>query len=116
MKSKTLLLLVMTLFIFAAYGQKKEKQVTGYAVTALEKGARNWKEVRLVDINTGQEVKSIYQSAAETEPLNARTGKPIVKKDISASGPDKTHVTVSGDGKTFTVTEKKRVVNLDEEL
>ena len=117
MKSKTLLLCVMTLFIISVNAQKKEKQITGYAITAVEKGGRNWKEVRLVDISTGQELRSVYQSSQETEALNARTGKPVVKKEITALGTP----VGSGNG-TGTVMistaekDKKKVVNLDDEL
>ena len=115
MKSKTLLLLLMTSFIIGANAQKKEKQITGYAITAADKGGRNWKEVRLVDIGTGQEIRSIYQSSQETEALNARTGKPVVKKEITSGyGPG------NGAGTTTlfatALPEKKKVVNLDEEL
>ena len=117
MKSKTLLLLVMTSFIISAYGQKKEKQITGYAITAAEKGSRNWKEVRLVDMNTGQEVRSIYQSSQATEALNARTGKPIVKKEITNTG---TGTSLGTTAVALPVLEeqreKKKVVNLDDEL
>ncbi|MFI5129923.1 MAG: T9SS type A sorting domain-containing protein [Chitinophagales bacterium] len=115
MKRKTLLLIVMTSFIIAGQAQtKKEKQITGYAITAVDKGGRSWKEVRLVDIGTGQELKSIYQSTKETEALNARTGKPVAKKDLSSNGVG------SGSAATTIYTtplpEKKKVVNLDEEL
>lgn len=81
MKRKILLFLVMTSFIAVSHAQKKQKPVTGYAITATEKGGRAWKEVRLVDIGTGEQVKQVYESKSETEPLNARTGKPVVKKD-----------------------------------
>jgi len=99
---KTLLLLVMISFITGAFAQKRKKAeqpLTGYAITAVEKGGRSWKEVRLVNITTGEEIKSIYQSKQETEALNARTGNPIVKKDMNvAKAP------------------AKKVVNLDQEL
>ncbi len=99
---KTLLLLVMTSFITGAFAQKRKKAeqpLTGYAITAVEKGGRSWKEVRLVNITTGEEIRSIYQSKQETEALNARTGNPIVKKDmIVAKAP------------------VKKIVNLDQEL
>src|SRR5215210_6497867 len=101
MKRKILLLPVMMLFITALHAQKKQqKQQTGYAITAAEKGGRNWKEVRVIDITTGQEVRSIYQSSQEVEPLNARTGKPIVKKESKATA----------------TTMTRKVVNLDQEL
>ncbi len=103
MKRKTLLLVVMASFITASYSQKKQQPITGYAITAIEKGGRSWKEVRFVNINSGEEVKSIYQSTQEVPVLNARTGQPVVKKDLNAEN------TVS----KITV---RKVVNLDQEL
>ncbi|MBC7947747.1 MAG: T9SS type A sorting domain-containing protein [Chitinophagaceae bacterium] len=111
MKRKTLLLLVMTSFIISTHAQKKEKQpTTGYAITALEKGGRSWKEVKLVDVTTGEEVRSIYQSATEIEALNARTKKPVLKKDGNAST-----TTITTTTPTVEVRQKK-VVNLDDAL
>ncbi|HEY6503537.1 MAG TPA: T9SS type A sorting domain-containing protein [Chitinophagaceae bacterium] len=110
MKPKTLLLLVMTLFIISVNAQKKEKQpVSGYAITAVEKGARSWKEVKLVDMTTGQELRSIYKSANETEALNARTKKPVVKKNISPAANTLTTTATPAPA-------RKKVVNLDDEL
>ncbi|HLG38126.1 MAG TPA: T9SS type A sorting domain-containing protein [Chitinophagaceae bacterium] len=112
MKRQTLLLLVMTSFIIAANAQKKQKQNdpgTGYVITATEKGGRSWKEVKLVNVTTGEEIKSVYQSTQEIEALNARTLKPVVKKSISPNS-------FSG---TYAIVEpkiRKKVVNLDEEL
>jgi Secretion system C-terminal sorting domain len=109
MKRKTLLLLVMTSFIIAANAQKKEKApTTGYAITASEKGGRNWKEVRLVNINTGEEMKTIYKSTDEAQPLNARTKNPVVKKDAKTSTATYTMVAPEP--------LRKKVVNLDDEL
>jgi len=111
----------MTSFIIAAQAQKKQKQpLTGYAITAAEKGGRSWKEVKFVDIATGQELKSIYQSTKETEALNARTKKPVVKSDVS-SNTSTTRIITSHDSQTPSVVSvaqpaRKRVVNLDEEL
>ncbi len=99
---KTLLLLVMITIITGAFAQKRKKSeqpLTGYAITAVEKGGRSWKEVRLVNITTGEEVKSVYQSKQETEAFNARTGAAIAKKDATA-----------------TKAPVKKVVNLDNEL
>lgn len=134
MKRKTLLLLVMISFIITANSQKKQKEkepTTGFAITAVEKGGRNWKEVRLVNVNTGDEIKSIYQSTQETEALNARTKKPVVKKDLT---PSHTSTTTT---RTVTVRNvagvqepkpadqavierkivaQKKIVNLDDEL
>ena len=98
MKRKILLLLVMTSSMSFMYAQKTQK-IQGFAITAAEKGQNNWKEVRLMDISSGEELKSIYKSSQEIEILNARTGKPIVKKDLSSN-----YVTV------------KKVVNLDQVL
>ena len=121
MKSKTLLLLGMTMFILSVNAQKKEKQpVSGYAITAAEKGGRNWKEVKLVDMATGQELQSIYQSATETEALNARTKKPVVKKDLnlnsSVNKSGNTYTTTYTNTQAVPVAMRKKVVNLDDEL
>src|SRR5690349_17160171 len=105
MKQRILLPLVMILFITTLHAQKKQQQVTGYAITAMDKGGRSWKEVRLVDMVTGVDLKTIYNSMNDVEILNARTGKPVVKKD---GLPMKTLVA--------TTTNTKKVVNLDAEL
>lgn len=109
MKQRILLLFVMTSVVTISQAQKTDKAsktTTGYAITAAEKGSRSWKEVRLVDVTTGAEVKTIYDSKTETEALNARTGKPVVKKDQNNA---KTTTT------TFTTTSPERkVVNLDQ--
>src|SRR5689334_7046916 len=107
MKRKTLLLAVMSLlttaFLFAQSAKNSTpKPIIGYAITATEKGQTGWKEVRQVDITTGAEVKAIYKDKQEMELLNARTGKPIVKKDLSLNAVDRAPV--------------KKVVNLDQEL
>ena len=113
MKRKILLLLVMASLITAAHAQKKQsKNVTGYAITAQQKGGKSWKEVRLVDINTGEELKSIYQSTQELQALNARTGKPVVKKTNSSTA-EKTAV---GEKQVISVIKVKKSVNLDMEL
>src|SRR5687768_9790288 len=101
MKRKTLLLIVMTALITGLQAQKAQKQLPGYAITSEQKGKTGWKEVRLVDVRTGQELKTVYQGTQEIEILNARTGKPVVKKDVA--------------DKTTPVTIKK-VINLDNEL
>jgi hypothetical protein len=103
MKRITLLLLVVSLFTTTILAQKKQqKKITGFAITAQEKGGRSWKEVRLMDISTGEELKTIYESTKEMEALNARTGKAIVKKNVPAI-----------EQKTVTV---RKIVNLDMEL
>lgn len=99
---KALLLLVMIFLITMAFAQKRKKAeqpLTGYAITSVEKGGRSWKEVRHINITTGEEIKSIYQSKQETEAFNARTGNPVAKKDATA-----------------TKAPVKKVVNLDQEL
>ncbi len=111
MKQKLLLLFVMTVLITNLQAQKNDKAsktTTGYAITAVDKGGKSWREVRLVDVTSGSIVKNIYDSKQETEALNARTGKAVVKKDQSGS-------------KTLTATfttppADKKVVNLDQEL
>ena len=114
MKRRILLFFVVSVLITATQAQKSgksSKPVQGYAITAAEKGGRSWREVKLVDINSGTEVKSIYNSQQQTDPLNARTGKAIGKKDNAG---DSKFTTIS-----FTKTvlpEAKKVVNLDDAI
>jgi hypothetical protein len=113
MKRQTLLLLVMISFITALQAQNKKKKepLNGFAVTASEKGGRSWKEVRQMDITSGEEIKYVYNSKSDLEPLNARTGKPVVKKDLPLKDNLRT-ITVT----PSTLTQTKKVVNLDQEL
>ena len=68
---KRILLLSLSLaFISFAQAQKKEKQITAYAITGIQKGATSWTEVRLIDVATGEELQTIYASANEAEILN----------------------------------------------
>ena len=101
MKRKLLPLLAATLFTSLSFAQKTEKakSIIGYAITAPQKGQTSWKEVRLVDISTGEELRPVYRSADQVEILNARTGKPVVKKESNASN-----------------ASARKVVNLDDEL
>ncbi len=77
MKQKILLSFILLSLTATVYSQKK---ITAYAITGPQKGQNSWSEVRLVDVLSGNEVESIYKKAQAPELLNARTGKPIVKK------------------------------------
>lgn len=119
MKQRILLFFVMTAFITSVHAQKSGKgsTTTGYAITAAEKGGRAWREVRLVDVTTGAEVKNIYDSKKEAEPLNARTGKAIVKKDPATAAKTNTQTyTVTTHSPAGAGTVQKKVVNLDQVL
>lgn len=80
MNKKNLLFAVTTCFVTALHAQSG-KSATAYAITGSTKGQSDWKEVRLIDIKTGKEVQSVFSSKQEIEILNARTGKPVQKKD-----------------------------------
>lgn len=84
--------LLLTLFIAYTQLAVNAQKASVYAITGTQKGSNNWTEVRLIDIASGQELKSVYKSADETQPLNARTGKPIAKKDFSKESQQYTHV------------------------
>lgn len=101
-----LLLLAITALASFTYAQKKqtEKKPTAYAITGVQKGQSGWTEVRLVDLSTGEEIQTIYQNGKDVQIFNARTGKPIEKKDLTN--------TESLKGQTFVVTEKRQVENL----
>lgn len=77
---RILLLLAVTVITTSILAQKTQKN-TAYAITGLEKGRAGWTEVRLVDLATGEAIKSIYESSQEIEILNARTGKPVRKQE-----------------------------------
>ncbi|HEY0732073.1 MAG TPA: T9SS type A sorting domain-containing protein [Chitinophagaceae bacterium] len=77
---RILLLLAVTAITTSIFAQKTQKN-SAYAITGLEKGRAGWTEVRLVDLTTGESIKSIYESAQEIEILNARTGKPVRKQE-----------------------------------
>ncbi len=114
MKNSILLLFILSLSlsIFAQKNKKKQDPLAGYAVTSAEKGGRSWKEVRLINMSSGDEIRSVYNSKQEPEPLNARTGKPVQKKEPNAGNAVQ----------SFTITETraaqapKKIVNLDQEL
>ena len=119
MKQKIILLFVMTAFITTLQAQKTgktSKTTTGYAITAAEKGGRSWREVRLVDVTTGADVKIIYDSKQETEALNARTGKPVVKMNQPSNSKTSTFTVTSAVPAVTSTLQQKRVVNLDQEL
>jgi hypothetical protein len=101
MKRETLLLFVMSMLITSLQAQKKQSPLTGYAITAAEKGGKGWKEVRQINIETGEELRKIYSNADGMEALNARTGKPVQVKAV------KTPVSK---------TAVRKVINLDQEL
>jgi hypothetical protein len=111
MKQKTLLFLALLPMLSTVNAQKKQKQKqsTAFAITGVQKGQSNWTEVRLVDVATGEEVKSIYQSAQTIEVLNARTGKPIVKKEAPQTAePQVRKITVSNLTPSATATEPQQ--------
>lgn len=85
MKLRLLLFLAGSLFLLSAQAQKAKK-FTAFAITGAEKGSSNWSEVRLVDLVSGEELKSVYKPSQELSILNARTGKPVVKRDGTAGG------------------------------
>ena len=83
MKQKLLLSFFIAAFTVSAHAQKKAQKTTAYVITSAQKGNSNWTEVKLVDVTTGEEIQSVYQSKEEVPVMNARTGKAIVKKDLS---------------------------------
>ena len=84
---KALLFTFSLACLCVAQAQKSDKKLTAYAITGVQKGATAWTEVKLIDLSTGEELKTIYASAADAEVLNARTGKPVVKRDVAKGSP-----------------------------
>jgi hypothetical protein len=88
MKRKLLLFLFIGSLTASADAQRrsqKDQKTTAYAITAAQKGSSAWTEVRLIDVNTGEVLKTIYGNKDEVSTLNARTRKPIAKKEVAAS-------------------------------
>src|SRR5256885_6617160 len=70
------LLLICFLFIgFCTLAQQTQR--TAYAITGGQKGQANWTEVKLIDLNTGTVLQSIYENGKTAQVFNARTGQPI---------------------------------------
>jgi len=90
----------------ASYAQEG-KSIQAFAITGPQKGSSAWTEVRSIDLSSGAELQSVYQSKQESAPLNARTGKaiaPTVPAKTAAS--DASHVTLvrkDANGNTVTV-------------
>lgn len=126
MKRIILLFLLPTLFISTLTAQKRSKKndkaTTAYAITSLEKGQNRWTEVRLIDLATGEELKTIYKSNQEIQALNARTGSPVVKKNVEQRTANVAYTIqpkfVQGQAliEQPVQVQKKKVVNLDQEL
>jgi hypothetical protein len=77
MKRTLLFLFTCTAFTIT---QAQKQKGTAYAITSLEKGASRWTEVRLVNLESGDEIQSVFKSAADAEILSARTGKAILQQ------------------------------------
>ncbi|HZH01712.1 MAG TPA: T9SS type A sorting domain-containing protein [Flavisolibacter sp.] len=105
MKRKILLSLLLTPFVATLHAQKN----TAYAITGSQKGQTNWSEVRLIDLSTGEEVKTVYKKALPAEVLNARTGKAILSQDpamqtaVLKENENKEEIIRSADGKSITI-------------
>ncbi len=114
MKNSILLLFILSLSLslFAQKNKKKQDPLTGYAVTSFEKGGRSWKEVRLINMSTGDEIQSVYNSKQEAEALHARTGKPVQKKETNAENAVQ-RITIT---ESKVAQAPKKIVNLDQEL
>src|SRR5690349_15645155 len=113
--TRKILLLLAGSFSLCASAQKTQKNIA-YAITGKEKGQHNWTEVRMIDIATGDEIKSVYRSVDEVEAFNARSGKPVKKMDLTLqptlakSIRESYQVTSKEDNHSVVVVSKKEVV------
>lgn len=76
MVRRSLLTLTMLALVIVGLAQNNSRR-QAYAITSSQKGQSNWTEVRLVDLTTGAEVQTIYNSQVQPQVLNARTGKAV---------------------------------------
>ncbi len=83
MYKKILLFSVTVGFITLLQAQANKKNPT-FVITSSQKGMTNWKDVKLVDTKTGELLQTIYSPGQEIVILNARTGKPVQKRDDAA--------------------------------
>jgi hypothetical protein len=70
-------LLPIFLFLIGLTTLAQQTQRTAYAITGGQKGQFNWTEVKLIDLNTGDVLQSIYENGKSIQVINARSGKPI---------------------------------------
>jgi hypothetical protein len=70
-------LLPITLLFIGMTAIAQQTQRTAYAITGGQKGQFNWTEVKLIDLNTGAVLQSVYENGKTLQVLSARTGKPI---------------------------------------
>lgn len=61
----------------------QQKQSLAYAITSADKGTYQWTEIKLVDINTGELVRTIFDSKQPTayKVYHARSGREIAVAD-----------------------------------
>ncbi len=112
MKRKILLSFLCCSLAATATAQKKN---TAFAITGPQKGQNGWSEVRLVDLTSGNEVESIYSKTRNLELLNARTGKPIVKKESEPQVIKTRYVTPagsSGNNANANVANERRMIQV----
>lgn len=110
MKRKILLSFLCCSLAATVTAQKKN---TAFAITGPQKGRNSWSEVRLVDLTSGNEVESIYSKARSLELLNARTGKPIVKKESEPQVVRTMYVTPAGSsGNNANVVKERRMIQV----
>ncbi len=82
MKHKFLLTSFAVLFVVAATAQKK--QSLAFAITSAEKGTYQWADVKLVDVTSGELVRTVFdnkQAATGYKVFNARSGRELQVKD-----------------------------------
>ncbi len=80
--TKTILLLATLACVsVTTQAQSKKSSSTAFAITSPQKGTGGWKDVRLVDLTTGEEIQTVFRSGQDVEILNPRTGRPVQKKD-----------------------------------
>src|SRR4051812_34269792 len=70
-------LLPIFLFLIGLTTLAQQTQRTAYAITGGQKGQFNWTDVKLIDLNTGDVLQSIYENGKSIQVINARTGQPI---------------------------------------
>ena len=92
---RILLLCSLVVIIFSSYGQKKSSKA--FAITSEKQGGAVWTEVKLIDLQTGQVLKNVFENnKAAFNIYNARTGDQIKVKDEKGKVTDHQKLPFSG--------------------
>jgi urease gamma subunit len=81
------ILLTASAFVSLFTATAQQKTTRAFAITSTDKGSFQWTDVRLIDVGTGQIVRSVFDSKQAAVLVNARSGKTITAKQPATASP-----------------------------